>query len=124
VLQDTASDTRAHATGGAHGVFSADVRRATNDVAHLVLGGELDMAGVDLLRRRALEAAKENACVVVDMSALAFIDSTGIVTLLELAQRAAADGWTLRLVPGPTAVQRPIALLGLDQHLPFLEEQP
>lgn len=102
--------------------FRADVRVALNGVAHVVLEGELDMAGVDLLRQRTLEAAEKNGCVVVDMSALRFIDSRGIAMLLELAEVAAAAGWTLRLVPAPAHVQRPIDVLGLTEWLPFMRD--
>jgi anti-sigma B factor antagonist len=93
--------------------FSSAIRDADNRVRHLVLSGELDMAAIPDLRHRLSECAGQFECLVVDMSGLTFLDSTGIHFLLDLKIRAERNGWSLRLVPGPPQVQRVLDVAGL-----------
>src|SRR5690349_3663415 len=54
----------------------------------LALAGELDLAGVDAARERLAEAiAAGPARVVIDLSELTFIDSTGISFLLSAVKQ-------------------------------------
>jgi len=57
---------------------------------------------------------------VLDLSALSFIDSTGIHGVIELHRRSLAQNVRLLIVPGVPTVQRPFELLGLTATLPFL----
>jgi anti-sigma B factor antagonist len=58
------------------------------ELATLALAGELDLAGVDTARERLAEAvAAEPARVVIDLSELTFIDSTGISFLLSAVKQ-------------------------------------
>jgi anti-sigma B factor antagonist len=99
--------------------FNAITRDAGNRVRHLVLSGELDMAAIPELRRRLSEGAGEFECLVVEMSGLTFLDSTGIHFLLDLHARAERDGWLLRIVPGPPEVQRVLEIAGVAEVLPW-----
>jgi anti-anti-sigma factor len=101
-------------------LFSATVRDTRNGVRHLVLTGELDLAAKVQLERSVADGPGEAACLVVDMSGLTFLDSTGIHFLVGLTKRAERDGWKLSLVPGPERVQRVLEVAGLG-GLPFLE---
>jgi anti-sigma B factor antagonist len=56
--------------------------------------------------------------VVVDLSQLHFLDSSGMRALLRLQSRI-GDRARLELVPGPPAVQRVFELVGLTAVLPF-----
>ncbi len=83
------------------------------------LAGELDFAtafDVELRLERAIREADE---VVVDLSGLEFIDSTGIRTIIEAHQAARRDGVGFRLLPGPAPVQRVFEISGLLDELPF-----
>ncbi len=85
----------------------------------VALDGELDFAtafDVELRLERAIREADE---VVVDLTNLEFIDSTGIRTILEAHQAARRDGVKLRLLPGPAPVQRVFEISGLLDELPF-----
>ena len=97
----------------------------TSDVAeavHVSLHGELDLSTVEEVRRHLLRAEASNASdIVVDLSALHFIDSTGIHLLHEAHRRSQADGDRLRLLRGPAEVQRALEICGLDRQLPFLD---
>src|SRR3954449_4210779 len=100
--------------------FTATTRDASNRVRHLVLSGELDMAAAPELRRRLTDAAGQFECLVVDMSGLTFLDSTGIQFLVELHSLSERGGWMLQLVPGPPEVQRVLEIVGVAEMLPWV----
>jgi anti-anti-sigma factor len=77
------------------------------DVLILSLRGELDLATSALLEREldAAEAARP-ARLVVDLSGLEFIDSSGLNTLMQARKRASRNGHQLSLRQGPRIVQR------------------
>jgi anti-sigma B factor antagonist len=102
--------------------LSIEVRDAGNGVQHLVLAGELDMAAAPELERSLVEAPADRDCLVLDMSALTFLDSTGIHFLVQLNAAAEREGWLLRLVPGPPEVQRVLEIVGVAELLPFIED--
>lgn len=104
--------------------FTSTTRDTRNRVRHLVLAGELDMAAIPELRRCLSEPAGQFECLVVDMSGLTFLDSTGIHFLLELHSRANRDGWVLRVVPGPAEVQRVLEIAGVAELLPWVGPSP
>jgi anti-sigma B factor antagonist len=101
--------------------FHSSTRDAGNRVRHLVLSGELDMAAIPALHCTLGEASSELECLVVDMSGLTFLDSTGIHFLLDVQSRAERDGWILRVVPGPPQVQRVLEIAGVAELLPWAD---
>jgi anti-sigma B factor antagonist len=93
-----------------------------HDSAHILAIGELDLATVP--RLQAELAALRHAGVrrlILDLSRLEFIDSTGLRCILECDAEARRDGFTIALIPGPTAVQRVFELTDTRAHLPFIE---
>jgi anti-anti-sigma factor len=60
--------------------------------------------------------------VVLDLREVGFMDTSGLRYVLELNDRAARDGFQLRLVRGPAAVQRVFEVSGLDSRLPFVDD--
>ena len=84
----------------------------------LELAGELDMSSASLLRTE-VEAALESAAprVIVDLSELKFIDSSGIKTLFNAWRhpRGGPDRLTIRNAQG--LVEKVLALSGLDSIL-------
>jgi anti-sigma B factor antagonist len=89
----------------------------------IALCGELDLAEQDAARhaiRRALMRTPE--CLVLDLSHLSFIDSTGIRVVLEVAKRSSQQNVHLVIVPGSAAVQRTFEVLQMTSVLPFLAQ--
>lgn len=86
------------------------------------LRGELDLANAataETQLRKALEAG--DAPVIVDMSELEFIDSTGIA-LLVAALTPNGNSVELRFVPSTSpAVTRVLELTGIAERLPLVE---
>jgi anti-anti-sigma factor len=84
------------------------------------LRGECDLAQKPAMRaviNDVLERAPD--CVVLDLSELSFIDSTGVHGVLELHKRSTQQHAHLVIVPGHRAVQRIFEITGLTEVLPF-----
>ncbi len=91
-------------------------------VQSICLFGELDQATANAVHDELMRAeAGDASSVVVDLSGLRFIDSTGIRLLVSAAARSRADSDRLALLRGGAAVQRALQLTGLEDHLPFAD---
>jgi anti-sigma B factor antagonist len=90
----------------APGQLAVEITRDAESIV-VSLTGELDLATVQTFERYLREAeATSPARLVVDLGTLAFMDSTGLQTLLRSAERAHASGYQLALRRGPNQVQR------------------
>ena len=86
----------------------------------LSLSGELDLAASALLERELDNAeAGRPTRLVVDLSGLEFIDSSGLHTLVQAHERASENGHQLSLRQGPRAVQRLFELTSTAQRFSF-----
>jgi anti-anti-sigma factor len=90
------------------------------DVQSIRLFGELDLAGAGAVQRE-LERAETTdvTSIVLDLSGLTFMDSTGVRLVVTATARSRADANRLRLVRGPAAVQRVFELSAVADLLPF-----
>jgi len=80
------------------------------------LAGELDLYNAHLVRDELIAAAqREPARLVVDLSALTFIDSTGLGVLIEARTKLANRRAFFLVGPGLEA-RRALEISGLDQH--------
>jgi anti-sigma B factor antagonist len=82
--------------------------------------GALDAATAPVLRAEVDELrAAGFRHVLLDLSGLEFMDSSGVHLALALDAAARSDGFTLALVPGPAPVQRIFELTNTIGRLPF-----
>jgi anti-anti-sigma factor len=87
----------------------------------IALTGEWDLAEEQPARRAIREAlSRAPECLVLDLSQLTFIDSSGIHVVDELHQRTLRESAHLVIVPGSRTVRRPFEIVGLADVLPFL----
>jgi anti-sigma B factor antagonist len=90
------------------------------DVHTIRPAGELDLANAAELQRELERVeASDVESIVLDLSGLTFMDSTGVQLLLSAHARSRADADRLVLLRGPVAVQRVLKLSGVDARLPF-----
>jgi anti-anti-sigma factor len=82
----------------------------------LKLSGELDVASSGALEQY-VDDGSDYDRLVVDLSELKFIDSTGLSVLVAAHQQSVGAGREFCLVQGPAQVQRLLALTGLEQRL-------
>jgi anti-sigma B factor antagonist len=84
----------------------------------VTLRGELDVASARDLRERLLDILNRltPSGVILDLSRVEFIDSSGTAVLVRTERRARLIGCTLVLVAPSAPVSRVLQICGLDQH--------
>jgi anti-anti-sigma factor len=93
------------------------------DVVHVSLSGELDLASVPRLDAELSEIeADAPAVLIIDLSGLQFMDSSGLRALVMADERARAQSRRLAIVPGPPMVKRVFEITKLDQRLDLVED--
>lgn len=83
----------------------------------LQLMGELDIATVDIFRKGVEEARKDTARLVLDMTKLSFVDSTGVGGLLNVVKTLKQEGIEVRVRNVSPEVYEVFDLLGLPMLL-------
>ena len=87
--------------------------RRGSDQITLALQGELDFCSGAELAIRLADEGRLGARVIVDLTALEFIDSAGMGVLHRAANWAGEEGWTLSLTGPRPNVRRVLALTQL-----------
>jgi anti-sigma B factor antagonist len=92
--------------------------RPNGQGAILCVGGEVDLATAPQLHAKLMELVEvKEAGVVVDLTPVVFMDSTGLSVLLAGHRRAQAHGHTMRLVCPEGQVLRVMRLTGMEKVL-------
>jgi anti-sigma B factor antagonist len=94
-----------------------------NGLVHVALVGELDLSTVAKVQAelRRVEAWAP-ATVVVDLSKLTFLDSTGLRCIVTADERARDQGRRVVIVRGPDAVQRVFTITRLEERLEMVDD--
>ena len=90
---------------------------------HVALRGELDLSSVAKVQEE-LERIEQSApaTVVLDLSKLTFLDSTGLRCLVTADERARQSGRRVVLVKGPSSVQRVFTITRLEDRLEMVDD--
>jgi anti-anti-sigma factor len=99
--------------------FAVRADREPGGLITLRPAGELDIATAARLERALHDGRERGDRVLLDLTALEFIDSTGLRVIVRGVEAADRDGWELRLRQGPPAVQRVFEIAGVLRALPF-----
>ena len=82
------------------------------------LPAEIDITNADQVREDLLSVLNQGAVLLIaDLSRTTFCDSAGVSALARSFRRAEASQSDMRLVVGTLAVQRVLALTGIDRLL-------
>lgn len=96
------------------------------DRIRLALTGELDLSSAltfeEQLKR--IECSRHPSTIVLDLSRLRFMDSTGVRLILSAHTRAARDGWGLQIIAGTESIRRIFSLTGLTGRLNIVDAVP
>jgi stage II sporulation protein AA (anti-sigma F factor antagonist) len=106
---------------GNYGVLSIKLERE-DDTLVLSLSGEADLFSATSLEdqlERALDSGARR--VIVDLSALRFIDSISLRVLVKAALASREDSSRLYFLRGSRQVERVLEISGLKQQLQFLD---
>jgi anti-anti-sigma factor len=106
-------------------IFSAENGDRPLGTAEVVLSGELDIATLDEAERRvqAAEAAGP-PLLVIDLSSLTFVDSSGVRLALLADERARAAGRRVAVRLGTGPALRVFEVLGLVGKLDVVPPKP
>jgi anti-anti-sigma factor len=124
IVSDIAISATFCPTGLAKPRFNCTVR---SNGARSVLGldGEFDMAASDEVEGQLASLRRSNpAGIVVDLSEVTFVDSTGLHILLRLQAASREEGFELSIVRGGEQIAKVFEITGLDAVLPFVDAVP
>lgn len=98
--------------------LSIDIK-SDGDTLIYRLRGSLDLATSPSVRAALMEAASQGKHdIVVDLTHLEFLDSTGLGALIGAHRRALENGGALRLAAGEGAIARLLNITGLIRVFP------
>jgi anti-anti-sigma factor len=94
--------------------------------ACLAFFGELDVSCArrfgDILEKATADGVED---LVIDLRAVTFLDSTGLVLLIKADTLAREEGFHLHIVRSPTEIVRAVfEVSGIDTLLPLTDEPP
>jgi anti-sigma B factor antagonist len=92
------------------------------DVLLIRLAGEVDLSWSADVRRAILDAQRRHPAVGVELSAVSYIDSSGIAALVEGFQNARGSGARFALVAVSDPVRAVLELARLDRVFPIVAE--
>ena len=101
-----------------HDELSIDIKNEGDAVIYR-LRGSLDVATSPSVRAALMQTASEgNHEIVVDLTKLEFLDSTGLGALIGAHRRALENGGKVRLAVGDGPIQRLLNITGLIRVFP------
>jgi anti-sigma B factor antagonist len=97
-----------------HDELSIDLKTEEGGTLVFKLRGSLDLATAPTVRAALAEATEKGSHdLIVDLSALEFLDSTGLGVLIGAHRRAAEHGGSLRLIVSDGPIARLLNITGL-----------
>jgi anti-sigma B factor antagonist len=93
------------------------------DGVQLALKGELDLSTIEKVEQELTRAEDGgHRVIVLDLSGLTFLDSTGLRTIVTADQRARRADRRLVVVKGPETVHRVFTITRLDERLEMVDD--
>ena len=102
--------------------FEVTVQR-DHELATIMVSGELDLATVPQLSAAVAEH-DDAGLLVLDLTAVTFIDSAGVRVLIQADRSCARSGARLAVLAGDGPVRRLLGLCKLDGRLALVTEHP
>jgi anti-sigma B factor antagonist len=92
-------------------------------LVHVALRGELDLSTVGKVQDELKRVEQSSPpTVVLDLSKLSFLDSTGLRCIVTADERARQAGRRVVLVRGPEPVQRVFTITRLEDRLEIVDD--
>jgi anti-sigma B factor antagonist len=92
-------------------------------LVRLTLRGELDLSTVGKVEQELRNAESSGPpTVVLDMSSLTFLDSTGLRAVVTADERLRQKGGRLVIVRGPESVHRVFTITRLEERLEIVDD--
>jgi anti-anti-sigma factor len=97
--------------------FDVRIEDSREDASIVVIAGELDLSTIPRMEGPLFAQFGQRPAVLVDLTRLRFIDSSGIGVLIKAFQES--NGTSMHVVIGPDSqVERVFRIAGVDEALP------
>jgi anti-anti-sigma factor len=104
------------------GQFKVRIEDSREDASIVVLAGELDLSTIPRMEGPLFEQLGQRPAVLVDLTALRFIDSSGIGILIKAFRES--NGTPMHVVIGTDSqVERVFRIAGVDEALPVFSDR-
>lgn len=105
--------------------FQALLHEANGGALVLALRGEVDMATADVVKQAAARASGTDGyrCLVVDLSEVSFMDSSGLHAIADAHRAMQAAGGQVRVVNDSPSLARIFELIGLNRLLTIVADR-
>jgi anti-anti-sigma factor len=101
--------------------FSAERVAVDSNVVRIAFSGELDIATAPLAEEQFREASHDGSLVVLDLRDLAFIDSTGLRSILSAVRQVRTLGGRVVVIPGQGQVRKVFEITNVAAHLEIVD---
>jgi anti-sigma B factor antagonist len=88
----------------------------------VALAGELDLSTISRMETALLEQLRQRPAVLVDLSTLSFIDSSGLGILIRAFRSANGTPVSFLIAPG-SQVERVFRIAGVDEAMPVFSDR-
>jgi anti-sigma B factor antagonist len=103
--------------------FGVTVKAAGENACIVELVGELDLGTIPRLESPLMRAIDSNDAVILDLSRLSFIDSSGIGLLIDAHRATERTGRLHTVISGASQVERVLTIAGIDRALPVFTDR-
>jgi anti-sigma B factor antagonist len=104
--------------------FSSCTEFFSDNCAVAYLYGELDAYSATCLRARLTPIATTGRDIIVDAAGLSFVDTAGLIALIDLQREATTAGGSLRLTKPPGLLRRLLELAGIKDMFAVVDRAP
>ena len=102
--------------------FTVRIETSAGGSSVVVLSGELDLSTIPRMESALLEQITQRAAVLVDLTELSFIDSSGIGVLIRAFR--ASNGNPMHVLVGPgSQVERVFQIAGIADAMPVFSDR-
>jgi anti-anti-sigma factor len=99
--------------------LTVEVERSGAQLSVISLAGELDLSTIPAIEGRLLQEIRSRRGVVIDLTRVAFIDSSGIGLLIQAFCESEGSGWLHIVIAPSSQVERVFTIAGVDRALPL-----
>jgi anti-sigma B factor antagonist len=104
-------------------LLGVEIGRSANGHAVVALAGELDLSSIPMLEGRLLEELRDRDSVIVDLTRLTFIDSSGMGVLIKAHRATNGAGGLHLVVSDGSQVERVFTIAGMGSALPIFPDR-
>jgi anti-sigma B factor antagonist len=104
-------------------LLGVEIVRSANEHSVIALAGELDLSTIPRLEGRLLEELRARGSVVVDLTRLTFIDSSGMGLLIKAHRATNGAGGLHLVVSDGSQVERVFTIAGIGSAVPIFPDR-